>query len=159
MKNKKEKKKALYLHLTISKTSHILEPTIMMGEVPSIGSHGICSRNVICWIKGHHIYMDNFFISPTLFEDLANVKTWACDTFLWNRSGIPDTFKAAKPKKGKPPVTTKNGGSQFISWMDHNLVTLLSTVHINALFIKRTRSHNAEDGFVERESLMPSNYI
>ena len=101
--------------------------------------------------KGHHVYMDNYFSSPTLFEDLANVNTGACGTLRRNRTGIPDAFKTAKPKKGEPPMTTKSGKCQYISWMDRNLVTLLSTVHTDATFIKRTRSRNAEDGFVERE--------
>ena len=30
-------------------------------------------------------------------------------------------------------------------------MTLLSTVHTDAMFIKHTGSRNAEDGFVERE--------
>ena len=101
--------------------------------------------------KGHHVYMDNYFSSPTLFEDLADANTGACGTLRKNRVGIPDAIKRAKPKKGDDPVMQKVDRCQFICWMDRNTVTLGSTVHTTATFNKRTRSRQSPTGFVERE--------
>ena len=50
--------------------------------------------------NGHHVYMDNYFSSPELFNELANNQTGACGTLRLNRRGIPDRVKTAKPAKG-----------------------------------------------------------
>jgi hypothetical protein len=38
---------------------------------------------------GHHVYCDNYFTSPALFEDLADNQTGACGTLRVNRVGVP----------------------------------------------------------------------
>jgi hypothetical protein len=47
--------------------------------------------------KGHHVYMDNFFSNPTLFEELAKETIYCCGTARGNRKGMPETLKNAKP--------------------------------------------------------------
>ena len=45
--------------------------------------------------KGHHIYMDNYYTSPELFEELYFRQTYACGT--------------ARPRKGMPSsIANKN---------------------------------------------------
>jgi hypothetical protein len=44
--------------------------------------------------QGHKLYMDNFFFSPNLFEDLTKKKIKCCGTLGPNRKGMPqDTRK------------------------------------------------------------------
>ena len=85
----------------------------------------------------HHVYMDNFFSSPDLFENLATKNTGACGTLRINRRGTPNIIKAAKMKKGDPPVICRDGRFAFITWQDKKQVTLLTSVH-NTQTIQKT---------------------
>jgi hypothetical protein len=38
---------------------------------------------------GYHVYMDNYFSSPVLFQELAHQQTGACGTVRVNRQGVP----------------------------------------------------------------------
>ncbi len=102
---------------------------------------------------GHHVYMDNYFSSLTLFDDLAGAGTGACGTLRRNRYGTPDRIKQAKVKKSDPPTMARTGqyDTLFISWMDRNLVNLVTNIHTDAMFNKRTRSKDSETGWQERE--------
>ena len=100
--------------------------------------------------KNHHVYCDNYFSSATLFEDLANQQTGACGTLRKNRSGTPDVIKRAKPKLKDPAVVAKSGKCTFFSWQDRNLVTLISSIHTDGTFMKRTRSKTSPTGWQER---------
>jgi len=44
---------------------------------------------------GHKRYMDNFFCSPDLYDDLAQKKIFCCGTVRLHRKGMP---KGLKPK-------------------------------------------------------------
>ena len=39
--------------------------------------------------KGHYVYMDNYFSSPALFEELQYNQVGACGTLRLNRRGVP----------------------------------------------------------------------
>jgi len=39
--------------------------------------------------RGHKLYMDNFFSSPELFDDLVKKQIYCCGTFRPNRKGMP----------------------------------------------------------------------
>lgn len=41
--------------------------------------------------KGHHVYMDNYYTSPELFEELRVHNTYACDTL--KKNGCPISHK------------------------------------------------------------------
>ncbi|XP_072017034.1 piggyBac transposable element-derived protein 4-like [Amphiura filiformis] len=101
--------------------------------------------------KNHHFYCDNYFTSPILFEDLVTRQTDACGTLRRNRTGMPDVIKHANPKKTDPTVVAKSGEDTFFSWQDRNLVTVISTIHTEETFMKRTRCKDSETGWQERE--------
>ena len=42
--------------------------------------------------KGHHIYMDNYYSSPELFDELYYRQTYACGTARQMRKGMPKTL-------------------------------------------------------------------
>ena len=44
--------------------------------------------------KGHRIYMDNYYTSPELLEELYFRETYTCGTVRNNRKGMPITMKA-----------------------------------------------------------------
>lgn len=49
-------------------------------------------------LKGHHIYMDNFFSSPKLFSDLYVEDIYCCGTVRSNRKGMPESIRSCKLK-------------------------------------------------------------
>ena len=42
---------------------------------------------------GHHIYMDRYYTSPSIFEYLLANKTYACGTVMQNRLGLGNKIK------------------------------------------------------------------
>lgn len=49
--------------------------------------------------KGYHLFVDNFYTSPTLAEYLYSKRTLLTGTLRSNRKGVPQMLKAAKPKE------------------------------------------------------------
>ena len=47
---------------------------------------------------GHKLYMDNFFSSPELFDDLAKKQIYCCGTVRSNRRGTPQDRAPKTPK-------------------------------------------------------------
>ena len=48
--------------------------------------------------KGHNVYMDNYYTSPELFEELLARETLACGTVRSNRKGLPKSVSLKTPK-------------------------------------------------------------
>ncbi|KAL2076404.1 hypothetical protein ACEWY4_027997 [Coilia grayii] len=79
---------------------------------------------------GYHVYVDNFYTSPTLFTDLSNLKMGACGTYRKGRKGCP-------PSQGVMTRKTPRGTMRwlrqdpmvFVKWMDTREVSVCSTIH------------------------------
>jgi hypothetical protein len=88
----------------------------------------------------HHIYMDNFFTSPALFESLADRGLGACGTLRTNRRGVPDSVKGFKFEKDKTPKAFRVDGKYlYVCWLDKKPVTVLSTLHNDKLLTNIVR--------------------
>jgi len=72
---------------------------------------------------GHKIFMDNFFSSPRLFDDLDRRKINSCGTVRPNRRDMPGDFgpKQLKLKRGDIRVRTR-GGLTTLVWKDRQEV-------------------------------------
>ncbi|KAI2644801.1 PiggyBac transposable element-derived protein 4 [Labeo rohita] len=76
--------------------------------------------------KGHVLYVDNWYSSPTLFQHLLSLGTGACGTVRPNRKGMPTFTK----KMTKGEVDFRENGSQLaVKWHDKRDVHVLTTVH------------------------------
>ncbi|XP_052008079.1 piggyBac transposable element-derived protein 4-like [Xyrauchen texanus] len=76
--------------------------------------------------KGHILFVDNWYSSPTLFQHLLSLDTGACGTVRANRKGMP-TFTS---KMTKDQVECRENGTQLaVKWHDKRDVHLLTTVH------------------------------
>ena len=78
--------------------------------------------------KGHCMYMDSFYTSPELYEELVFHSTYACGTLCQNRKGQPKTVTTAKLKKTEA-VFRHNGPLLAIKWCDKRAVTVVTTIH------------------------------
>ena len=100
--------------------------------------------------KGHHLYMDNFYTSPTLFFSLWDVGIGACGTLRCNRIGVATSIKnpPTKLKKGDI-ISEKKENLMFLKWKDKREVTLLTTLHDDATIMKRRRTSSVVGGYEE----------
>jgi hypothetical protein len=74
--------------------------------------------------------MDNFYVSPELFQELDLLNTYACGTLRKNRVGVPDALKRTflKLKKGEI-IFRRNDKLLAVKYRDQRDVHMLSTIH------------------------------
>jgi len=79
---------------------------------------------------GHKLYMDNFFSSPDLYDDLAQKKIFCCGTVRLHRKGMPKDLKpkTLRLKCGDIRVRTR-GDLTAVVWKDKRNVCLLTNIH------------------------------
>ena len=77
--------------------------------------------------KGFHIFMDNYYTSPTLFTSLWSVRMGATGTRKANRKGLPKKLKDVKVDRGNLMVMHKEN-LMAAKYHDRKIVYLLSTV-------------------------------
>jgi len=78
---------------------------------------------------GHKIFMDKFFSSPRLFDDLETCKINSCGTVWANTKDLPPDFgpKNLKLKRGDVRVRTR-GGLTALVWKDRQEVYMLTNM-------------------------------
>jgi len=57
--------------------------------------------------KGHMVYMDNWYTSPTLLKHLSSKNVCACGTFKPNRKGMLNLSKQLKRGECKLAITKR----------------------------------------------------
>ena len=92
-------------------------------------TYDVCMRLMNSYLnRGHHLYTDNYYTSPTLFSHLYSRGTDACGTLRQNRKHVPLGIKNAKPPKGET-VVMSNGPLVIMKHTDKRPVTMCSTIH------------------------------
>lgn len=99
--------------------------------------------------KGHHLYMDNLYTSPTLFAILSTSGIGACCTLRTNRKGVPHSIKTSKLSKGDAVTATTEGDMLFLKWKDKREVSLLTTIHDDSRVLKERHSRLVSGGTEE----------
>ena len=104
--------------------------------------------------KGHHVFMDNFYLGPHLYKELKKKGFGACGTVRLNRKGMPAEWKG-KNEKSKNGGTRKRKGTEILKkgemrsvdlkngllalqWRDKRVVNMISTIHNSDIVIKKT---------------------
>ncbi|XP_067225208.1 piggyBac transposable element-derived protein 4-like [Chanodichthys erythropterus] len=76
--------------------------------------------------RGHTLYVDNWYTSPTLFHHLLRAKTGACGTVRSNRKGMP----RFRDKMCSGEAEFKSCKDMLaVKWHDRRDVHMLTTVH------------------------------
>ena len=120
---------------------------------------------------GHKVFMDNYFTSPALFEDLFQRKINACGTVCHDRRGMPQDIgpKSLKMKRGDI-VTCIRGNLRAVLWKDKRDVYILTNMHSppvegnftddfgHAINPRVVEDYNAYMGFVDKSDRMVNSY-
>ena len=78
--------------------------------------------------RKHHVFFDNFFSSPDLFDHLLAQDMYACATVRCNRKGLPAYAKDKLCEPGQT-ITQQRGNLLFTKWHDkRDVAFLLSNV-------------------------------
>jgi len=80
--------------------------------------------------RGHNLYMDSFFSSPELFDDLAKKHIYCCGTVRPNSKGMPQDLrpKMTKLKRGDICVRTR-ADLTAVLWRDKRDICMLTNIH------------------------------
>ena len=78
--------------------------------------------------KGYHVYMDNYYSSPELMEELFFRSTFSAGTCRGNRKHLPKAVTNCKLKPGEV-CFRRNDATLCIKWCDKRSVLILSTIH------------------------------
>lgn len=74
--------------------------------------------------KNHHVYMDNFFSSPTLFSRLLHDGIYACGTVRTNRQGYPQTLQKGCVRNKGDHLSLQKGNMVATAWFDNKQVSV-----------------------------------
>lgn len=78
--------------------------------------------------KGHTLYTDRYYTSPTLAIDLEKEQTAIVGTVMKNRKGMPSALKQPNLRKGEH-MFRRQGNLLALCWKDKRDVYMLSTRH------------------------------
>ena len=132
---------------------------IILGKDDSLDSSNGVTHAVVLKLleglegRGHHVYTDNYYTSPTLYEDLRRLGFGACGTVRVNRRGMPEEMKAGL-KKGETISKQVDSSMMALKWMDKRPVTMPTTIHDDSFVTKKRRSRAVQDG--QEDILKPS---
>lgn len=83
--------------------------------------------------KYHHIYMDNYFLSVTMFREfLSKYSPYCCGKIRKNRRLLPKNLMAAKHKgmqERGSAIFSRSSNLLLIMWRDRKIIHVLSSLH------------------------------
>lgn len=103
--------------------------------------------------QGHHVYMDNYYSSPELFEELYLRDTYACGTVRKNRRNLPLACVEAELKENET-VFRRSDIMLAIKWCEKRTVFMISTIHQADMIEIRKRYNGKEKVSWKPESIV-----
>ncbi|XP_029952484.1 piggyBac transposable element-derived protein 4-like isoform X1 [Salarias fasciatus] len=103
----------------------------------SAGGHGLSYSSVVDLMpfsvlgSGYTLFVDNFYTSPALFQDLHRKNIACCGTIRKNLVGFPNTVSNGFPKNPDRGDIRwiRRDPLLFVKWMDTREVAVCSTLH------------------------------
>ena len=117
-----------------SENGYFLDVDVYVGR-PSEGTtteHGLGARVVLELTKPfrhkhYHIFCDNFFTSPALFDELLSHGLHACGTVRCDRRDFPADLRGVRLERGCYEYRQR-GSLSAVVWQDKRQVSVLSTL-------------------------------
>ena len=121
---------------------------------------------------GHKLYMDSFFSSPDLYDNLTQKKILCCGTVRPHRKNmLKDIWpKTLRLKRGDIRVRTR-GNLSTVVWKDKRVVRLLTNIHDpsregnycdkhgNAIKPAIVADYNRHTGYIDNTDRMANSYM
>jgi hypothetical protein len=79
--------------------------------------------------KNHILFIDNYFTSYPLFQNLMKKKIYACGTIRSNRKYLPNFLPDKNLKRGDFDYYVSNHNIAVYKWMDNKPVHMISSLH------------------------------
>ena len=108
--------------------------------------------------KGFRLFIDNFYTSVELMEDLWARGTYACGTIRRNRKGLPKALMVKKHKglaNRGDTIFSKCCNMLLTCWRDRRIVHVLSTIHGALMGVCRRTVKGSAGHFERREIARP----
>ena len=88
--------------------------------------------------QGYHVYMDNYYTSPELFDELELLGTYACGTVRKNREQVPKCLTENRCRQGEG-IFRRRGNLVAMKWHDKRDVRMLSTIHTSQCVVVKNK--------------------
>ena len=175
---KKHKRFGIKIYKLCDETGYTYDMTVYLGrDRQRTAQHLTATHATVSELtkkiqgRGHKLYMDNYFSSPDLFDDLATKQIYCCGTVRPNRKGMPQDLnpKRTTLKRGDLQVRTR-GDLTTIVWRDKRDVHILTNIHdapaegnfcdTNRKAIKPqiVADYNRHMGYVDKGDRMANSY-
>lgn len=131
---KKPIKRGYKLWVLADKSGYVIKFEIYTGKVSEgrqfdLGP-SVVRRLTECLQEKHHsVYIDNYFVSVFLMEDLKNVGINACGTINIDRKHLPKFKETKHMARGESEWFISNNGVSAMKWIDNKPVHLVSNFH------------------------------
>lgn len=127
-------KRGYKIWMLCDKSGYNLKFQVYTGKCENSVELGLGARVVLDLCEGlehknHVVYMDNFFSSNILYEQLLEKNIYACGTVRFNRKYLPTLANDNKLQRGDFDWATSNRGLTMFKWKDRKSVHLLSSLH------------------------------
>ena len=130
---KKPMKRGFKIWVAADTNGYFLDLQVFVGKAADgvTTEHGLGERVVLELTKPfrekwYHIYCDNFFTSPKLFQKLHTNGLYACGTVRKDRKGFPEDLKCLTQARGESSFH-QCGNLVATVWQDKKEVYILST--------------------------------
>ena len=78
----------------------------------------------------HKLYVDNFYSSPDLYDDLVQKKIFCCGIVRLHRKGMPKDLKPKTLRLNRGDIRVRTRGDMTaVVWKDKRDVCLLTNIH------------------------------
>ena len=79
--------------------------------------------------KGYRMYVDNYYNSPELADELDSFDTYICRTLRLSRKQVPESLKLKTKLDPGEVIFRKRDNILIVKYHDKQDVTMLSTFH------------------------------
>jgi len=139
----KRHKYGVKLYMLTEPNGLIIKFAVYTGILDDLGGKGHAANVVLHLMSeklnnGHSIYMDNFYNSIDLAEQLLQKKTYCTGTLRSNRKRIPEAVVKSKLKPGETKAMYSNG-VLVGKWKDKRDVMYISTEFKNNLILAKNK--------------------
>ena len=116
-----------------------------------------------CLYSWHSLYMDNFYNSVELSEELLGVRVHTVGTLRSHREEFVDirNAKSGRPKmKAGDSLAVDNGKVMVVAWKDKRVVTALSTKHdgsLSTITRRKKRGHGETEQVLKPQCIIEYN--